>query len=349
MDTERGADVAAPSPPSPPRLSAEAPTAPVIVASPLPGGPVDRPGTGRVHRVAVVGGDDELVAVALGWLREGVAAGELTVAAVLPALAAHVREQLPDVEVVELTGDSPREPDAIACQLKLLDRATAEGRRLRVLGQVRERESRAWDERVHGEAAHQHVFAGQPFASLCVYDRRSTPPAVLEAAVAAHPEVVTDDRTVANAGYLPPEQLLASLPWPVEPLQAYPPLLAVEDAPSLPELRHQLARALHGRAGSRDAEEDFHLAASEIAANAFRHGGRPVGARVWASADRLVCTISDGGHAYSGILSGYRPAHGDDLSRGGMGLWLARKLCDHVDLQTTEAGLTVRLSSAVRH
>ena len=32
----------------------------------------------------------------------------------------------------------------------------------------------------------------------------------------------------------------------------------------------------------RDQQEDLHLAASEIAANAFRHGVRPVSARVWA-------------------------------------------------------------------
>ncbi len=96
------------------------------------------------------------------------------------------------------------------------------------------------------------------------------------------------------------------------------------------------------------AADDVHLAASEIAANAFRHGQRPVSARVWASPDRVVVSISDAGHTFDGLLSGYRPAHGDDLSRGGMGLWLARKLCDHVDLEQTAGGLTVRLTTAVR-
>jgi hypothetical protein len=31
-----------------------------------------------------------------------------------------------------------------------------------------------------------------------------------------------------------------------------------------------------------------------------------------------------------------------------MGLWLARKLWDHVDVLPTEAGLTVRLSTRIR-
>ena len=82
----------------------------------------------------------------------------------------------------------------------------------------------------------------------------------------------------------------------------------------------------------RDLQGDLHLAASEIAANAFRHGVRPVSARVWAEGDRLVCVISDRGTSYSDPFSGFAPAHGSDLARGGMGLWLARKLWDHVDV-----------------
>ena len=42
------------------------------------------------------------------------------------------------------------------------------------------------------------------------------------------------------------------------------------------------------------------------------------------------------------------PAHGLDLSRGGMGLWLARKLWDHVDVLPTPEGLSVRLSTRLR-
>ena len=94
-----------------------------------------------------------------------------------------------------------------------------------------------------------------------------------------------------------------------------------------------------------DQREDLHLAASEIAANAFRHGVRPVSARVWADGDRLICVITDRGTAYADPLVGFAPAHGLDLSHGGMGLWLARKLWDHVDLLPGPDGLTVRLST----
>jgi len=302
----------------------------------------------RVHALAAPAGDDELVATVLDWVRLGEAQGDLTVAAVVPWVAELVRAAVPGAEVCEVPGPTPRGPDGIAWQLGLQARAHAEGRRLRVVGQVRGDGRRIWDECVRSEAAFEHVLGQAPVAALCVYDRRSTPAEVLDAALRAHPQHLVGGRVVDNAGHVDPVAFVTSLGVPAEPVQQGEPVLVVDDAPSLAALRHALSAALRGRLGDRDADEDIHLAASEIAANAFRHGVRPVSARVWASADRVVVSISDGGHTFAGPLSGYRPAHGDDLSRGGMGLWLARKLCDHVDLEQHDGGLTVRLTTAVR-
>jgi anti-sigma regulatory factor (Ser/Thr protein kinase) len=85
-----------------------------------------------------------------------------------------------------------------------------------------------------------------------------------------------------------------------------------------------------------------------MAANAFRHGVRPVAARVWTDGDLVICVISDRGTTYTDPFSGFAPAHGLDLSHGGMGLWLARKLCDHVDVLPSDSGLSVRLSTRLR-
>ncbi|SCX58105.1 Anti-sigma regulatory factor (Ser/Thr protein kinase) [Klenkia marina] len=301
----------------------------------------------RVHALAAPADDDELVAVALDWARRGEAEGDLVVAAVLPWLAEHLRAALPGVEVAELCAPTPRGPEGIAWQLAVHARAQAEGRRLRVVGQVLGDDRRGWDECVRSEAAYEHILGRAHTATLCLYDRR-TPSDVLDEALRVHPHRMVGGRVVDNAGHVEPATFVSSLGVPAEPVQQGEPVLAIDDAPSLADLRHALATALRGRLGHRDADDDVHLAASEIAANAFRHGVRPVSARVWASAQRVVVSISDGGQAFVGPLAGYRPAHGDDLSRGGMGLWLARKLCDHVDLEQTERGLTVRLTTAVR-
>ena len=88
---------------------------------------------------------------------------------------------------------------------------------------------------------------------------------------------------------------MPSLPLPRTSVEDGDPVFAVENAPTLAGLRHQLGAVLATLVPDREQQEDLHLAASEIAANAFRHGVRPVSARVWADGDRVVCVISDRG------------------------------------------------------
>jgi anti-sigma regulatory factor (Ser/Thr protein kinase) len=95
---------------------------------------------------------------------------------------------------------------------------------------------------------------------------------------------------------------------------------------------------------SRDLVEDYLLAVDEMTSNAVRHGKPPVSLRLWVGADRIVCSIDDHGPGFDDPFAGYGPAHGEDLSRGGMGLWLARQLCDHVDLSADDEGAHVRLT-----
>ncbi len=111
-----------------------------------------------------------------------------------------------------------------------------------------------------------------------------------------------------------------------------------------PGLRHAVAAELGTVEAPRDLVEDFLLAVDEMTSNAVRHGGPPVSLRLWVGADRVVCTIRDRGPGFDDPFAGYGPAHGDDLSRGGMGLWLARQLCDHVDISHGAGGAQVRLT-----
>jgi anti-sigma regulatory factor (Ser/Thr protein kinase) len=185
-------------------------------------------------------------------------------------------------------------------------------------------------------------------SAICLYDRRRLPAAVVESAAATHPQLVRGPTWSVSTGFQDPGVYVPSLPLPRTPVEDGDPVFSVENAPTLAGLRHQLGAVLATLVADRDQHEDLHLAASEIAANAFRHGVRPVSARVWADGDRVICVISDRGTSYRDPLSGFTPAHGLDLSLGGMGLWLARKLWDHVDVLPTDEGLSVRLSTRLR-
>jgi anti-sigma regulatory factor (Ser/Thr protein kinase) len=164
---------------------------------------------------------------------------------------------------------------------------------------------------------------------------------------ATHPLLLEPAGLRSNAGFQEPDAYVRGLPVPREPVEGGPPVFEMHAAATLPVLRHALGAVLEAHVDDEEQRGDLYLGLSEVAANAFRHGRRPVSARVWTDGDRLVCTVTDAGHTFDNPLAGFVPAHGMDLGRGGMGLWLARKLFDSVDLLPGEQGFTVRLSTAL--
>jgi anti-sigma regulatory factor (Ser/Thr protein kinase) len=221
--------------------------------------------------------------------------------------------------------------------------------RLRIVAEVDFGDEPAdWREGQRFESVYNRLLGDAPVSAICLYDRRRLPEAVVDSATATHPQLVRATTWSASPGFQDPGVYVPSLPLPRASIEDGDPVFSVENAPTLAGLRHQLGAVLATLVTDRDQQEDLHLGASEIAANAFRHGVRPVSAQVWADGDRVICVISDRGTSYSDPFSGFAPAHGLDLSLGGMGLWLARKLWDHVDVLPTDEGLSVRLSTRLR-
>ncbi len=310
---------------------------------------------GRPHAAAVVGSDDDILASTVPFLEEGLSAGDTTVLACLPrtadligaglGLRAGAIENHPRIGLLDT-----RAPDAITVTRRLLDRARSTGSGwVRVVGEVQfGPQPRNWREGVRYEAARNVLLAGQPLTGLCLYDSRLLPDEILDSARATHPDLVVDGTRRANPEFDDPADFLRRLPVPREPVEDAAPVLVVAEAAGLADLRHRLGAVLHVSVADPDLADDLHLAVSEVAANAFRHGVPPVSARVWASEDHVICEIADRGSSFADPLAGFQPAHGPDLGRGGMGLWLARKLFDHVDLVPGPDGLTVRLATRLR-
>jgi anti-sigma regulatory factor (Ser/Thr protein kinase) len=312
--------------------------------------------SGGRHGAAVVDSREDLVALGAPYLADGLDAGDLVLVSAHPETVDLLRRELGprggEVHAdpaVSLLGSRP--PDAFAAHARWQQRAAAEGSgRLRFLAEVSPGPRAAdWRECQRFESVTNQLLGDDPTTGVCVYDRSRLAASLVESAVHTHPELLTPAGWLPSDSFTEPGEYLRSLPVVPEPEEAGAPLFATDDAPALPWLRHRLVAAVNAVAADLDQRDDLHLALAEIAANAFRHGRRPVAARVWASAERLVCAISDAGTTFrSPWASGYSPAHGSDLSRGGMGLWLARKLCDHVDLVPGPDGLTVRLVVALR-
>jgi anti-sigma regulatory factor (Ser/Thr protein kinase) len=312
------------------------------------------PAARYVHDALFFSSPDELAAATVPFVQEGLAAGDAVVVAASPATADVVRTAVGGderVRVVERSASYDRRtPAAVTAFRRLAGELTAAGApRLRVVGETDfGRTEREWLEWQRYEAVINDALRPWPLWGLCVFDTARLPDQVLESVARTHPTVVTGSSRAPNPRFVDPAEYLRGLPVPVEPLQATAPRLAVDDAADPIALRHAVAAALAAVGGPREVVEDFLLAVDETTSNAVRHGAPPLGLRLWTSAERLVCTVTDHGPGMDDPFAGYGPAHGDDLSRGGMGVWLARQLCDHVDISSGPDGVTVRLTTALR-
>jgi anti-sigma regulatory factor (Ser/Thr protein kinase) len=308
------------------------------------------------HRALIADSDADLVAGATAFVRDGLAAGQPVVVACTGETADLLRAALDDDPEIRWAQWSnvfgSGAAAAVTAVRRLAERhRTADATLVRVvLEPFAGPDPDTWREWQRYEAVLDHEVTEEPVLALCMTDTRRVPVPLVAAARATHPVLVTAGQEQPNPGHVDPEEFLQSLPVPPEPLEDTEPLLQADSVRDLRGLRRELAdRAADAKLapGSEPALEDFLLAVDEMTTNALRHGRPPVSLRLWASEDRLVCTITDRGAGFEDPFIGYGPAHGDDLSLGGMGLWLARQLCDHVDITPDGTGVQVRLTTVL--
>ncbi len=137
----------------------------------------------------------------------------------------------------------------------------------------------------------------------------------------------------------------ALMPYSPTPVESTPPAAEVTDPTPLRARRtvQHLAVAA-GMAPS--ATVALIGAVSEVVTNAHDHGKGPVVLRAWVEPTQIVVTIVDCGSGPADPRAGSRPVERPP-GQGGLGLWLARQLCDDLVFgQGPNGGFTVRMSSA---
>ena len=92
-----------------------------------------------------------------------------------------------------------------------------------------------------------------------------------------------------------------------------------------------------------DRVGDLTVGLAEVAMNSVHHGGGGT-LRMWQDDDLVVCEVTDSGHIEDPLVGRRMP---DVTDQSGRGLWLANQLCDLMQIPSTAAGTTVRVSTSV--
>jgi anti-sigma regulatory factor (Ser/Thr protein kinase) len=307
---------------------------------------------GYFHEAIFYSSDDDLLAVAVPFLTEGMVAGEPTVVALTEKNTATVRAALPAADGLTFLADDDvyaRPAAAIRSYRAMMTSYVARGAgQIRILGEVPTAAlGVTWDSWARYESAINRVYDDFPLWSLCAYDTRITPAAALADVARTHPRsATTDGRHLRSDAYADPLAYLSEDRMvPPDPLELTVP--AVELTDPLPLAARRAVRAVdHGRLTLAEVE-DLVVAVSEVVTNAIWHGRPPVVVRIWPATDRTVVTVTDGGAGPKDPFAGLVPASA--VSSGGRGLWITHLSCNHVTASRTGDSFTVRLTAGNPH
>ncbi|MFI5495004.1 anti-sigma factor RsbA family regulatory protein [Actinoplanes sp. NPDC051859] len=301
---------------------------------------------GYFHAAVRYASDDELLTVAVPFLLGGIEAGEPTIVALGERTGSLIRDALPvGAKVDFLSGGAmyARPSAAIRSYRDLLAGHVADGAgQIRIIGEVpTESLGTTWDWWARYESAINHAYDEFPLWSMCAYDTRTTPEAVLSDVARTHPRfAVPGGRHEDSVAYTDPRLYLGEQRPPVpDPLQAEEPTVLLE-APTPSSARRAVHDADRGGVPADDVD-DLVVAVSEAVTNALRYGTAPVRLRVWGGADRIVVTVTDAGTGPKNPFAGLLPATG--TATGGRGLWIAHQACAHVAAAGDDEGWTIRM------
>lgn len=297
------------------------------------------------HEAVFYDGVDEFIEVALPFAREAVAAGEPLIVVEPSAQLAALREAMDaDAEGAEFfeAADWYQSPGkAFKAYLDWVTAGLERAPRVRTIGEpIWPTDWRsAVAEYAHYESVYNVIADDVSVWSICPYDVGALPDEIVEHARATHPYVRTRDGVERSSMFVDPHtycsHLASRISEPAVRVRRFPvrPDLAATRAAVAEEAR------VAGVAPARFAE--LLVAVHEVAMNALVHGRGDASVRTWREGKTFVCEVEDHGPGLSEAVAGYEPPQPErEESRG---LWLARQICDLVEVYSRDGITRVRL------
>ncbi|MFD4631041.1 anti-sigma factor RsbA family regulatory protein [Streptomyces sp. NPDC058284] len=316
--------------------------------------------TGFVHQALCYASDDEFLSGTVGFVRDGLTAGDAVLAVVGRDNITLLRDALGraagEVDFVDAL-DWYHFPSRTLGRYNdyCADHDEGGARRVRVIGEPvwtgrTAVETREWQ---RYESLINVAFAESDHWIVCPYDARALPDDVLTAARRTHPEVASGPGgPVTEGAYTDPADFYAAC----DELARAAPGVAEPSGPAraVPFARGEsvavrLAVAEYARRCrvAEDRARDMVAAVHEAVVNAVRFGGGRGVLRLWCDSDWIVCEVTDAGSGRPAVPApdaaylGHLPP--DPRAARGHGLWAARQLSDLLTERLGAEGTVVRM------
>jgi anti-sigma regulatory factor (Ser/Thr protein kinase) len=300
------------------------------------------------HLALIYRGRDEFVDCVTTYVRQGLAADE----------SVFVMASRPKIEGLrDALGDDARSVEFADAEVGYQPQVRATLECLGYVEQQKGRRSRLVAEQVLGrrtpvevedylrmESAANVVYQPYPVEILCPYDSSALRPELVEACRRTHAELLDEGGVRASARFVAPDRFIRdSTTVPAAPASARS--MTCHSAADLPAARRFVQGELRRVGLTEPVADDVVLAVSELLSNALSHGRPPVRLSTYAEDlaggnPVLACHVDDAGRAPVDPLAGYAPPRG--LGVHGRGLWMARQLCDSVQVGADHTGTHVR-------
>ena len=291
------------------------------------------------HEALLYSSDDELLEVAVPFLRAGIAAREPTLLRLPAHQQAAVLDALHDDGCTVVAHPLPRTPlTTLRATHDLVERLTADGGgRARMFGDI---PHDPWTDWVRYEAAVNVLLRPLPVWGLCPYDTRTTPASVVADVERTHPVLSTRDLAgTANRRFRDPLAFLEDHARRPDALRAQPPDLEIID-PSPQRAGRVVGILADATRLDFEDRESLRLGTTAVVENALAYGRPPVVVRVWTTTDRVMVTVADAGpgtDVLRGVLS-----DGPSVDANGS-LYHVREAVSEVSMFWDADGFTVRL------